>query len=161
MHILCCMSIILGTTESKMWYAVKNCQQQKNSYDCGVFAIAFATSLAFDQDPCDIVYDTKCMRNHLLLCFEKEELSPFPTLSVRPQRNSRDNRETRELAKSIEVYCHCRRIEYSLPTKDQEKWAMVQCTLCKEWFHRMCEKVPKRTAGKWLCKICKKKNNSS
>ena len=42
-----------------MTYLVKTCQQQGNGFDCGVFAIAFATSLANGEDPSRILYDQK------------------------------------------------------------------------------------------------------
>ena len=51
-HVLCCISSLVKTKEKQMRYIVKSCQRQENGYDCGVFAIAFATSVAFGQDPC-------------------------------------------------------------------------------------------------------------
>ena len=37
---------------------IKSVQQQTNSVDCGLFAIAFATSLAHGEDPTTTTYDT-------------------------------------------------------------------------------------------------------
>lgn len=39
--------------------------QQLNGVDCGVFAIAFATSLVFGHDPQNITYTYSLMRNHV------------------------------------------------------------------------------------------------
>ena len=36
----------------------KSVQQQRNYVDCGVFAIAFATSLGFGDRPEEIIYDS-------------------------------------------------------------------------------------------------------
>lgn len=147
-HILSCMSSLLGTSQQEMSYVVKNCQQQQNSFDCGVFAIAFATSLVFGQNPSDVIYNTHHLRKHLKNCLDIKKLSLFPTSA------SRVNRAQREIVKTIPVFCHCRRTEYG---RNTEEWEMIECSGCLGWFHRMCENYPKNTAKKWHCKICKKK----
>lgn len=53
-------------------------QVQKGSKDCGVFVIAFLTSLAYNQDPGQIVYNQDQLRCHLCDCFTKGKLVPFP-----------------------------------------------------------------------------------
>ena len=53
-------------------------QQQEGSDDCGLFAIAFATSLCFGQDPCYTSYYQARMRNHLRECLIGKRISPFP-----------------------------------------------------------------------------------
>ena len=53
-------------------------QQQEGSKDCGVFSIAFMTSLAYEEDPSDINYKQSDLRWHLMHCFEKGELLCFP-----------------------------------------------------------------------------------
>ena len=58
-------------------------QQQENSYDCGLFAIAFAFHLAQGDEPSALNFDCKKLRQHLVECFEKE-ISPFPMLVTRP-----------------------------------------------------------------------------
>ena len=52
--------------------------KQKGVNDCGVFAIAAATALAFDSDLLQVQQSR--MREHLLICFERESMLPFPTL---------------------------------------------------------------------------------
>ena len=42
----------------KILVEIKGVQQQTNSVDCGLFAIAFATSLAFGEDPANVTYIT-------------------------------------------------------------------------------------------------------
>jgi Ulp1 family protease len=53
------MSSLLKTLEKEMTYLVKTCQRQGNGFDCGVFAIAFATSLENGEDPATRLYDPK------------------------------------------------------------------------------------------------------
>ncbi|XP_034944129.1 uncharacterized protein [Chelonus insularis] len=49
-------------------------QQQPNGLDCGVFAIAFATSLAFNEKPENLIYDYPLIRKHLLEIFKSQTL---------------------------------------------------------------------------------------
>jgi len=39
--------------------------------DCGVFAIAFITSIVHGEDPCNVFYRQEHMHKHLFDCFEK------------------------------------------------------------------------------------------
>ena len=45
-------------------------QQQNNLSDCGVFSIAFATSLVYGQNPMNVTYNVSQMRPHLLNCLK-------------------------------------------------------------------------------------------
>ena len=53
-------------------------QQQTNSSDCGVFAIAFACCLAFGRDSSHVTFDVSLMRFHLAACFRSKTMSMFP-----------------------------------------------------------------------------------
>ncbi|XP_036140366.1 uncharacterized protein LOC118644831 [Monomorium pharaonis] len=53
-------------------------QQQPNCSDCGVFAIAFATSLLFNIKPEKVRYDVSKMRSHLLDLFQFNKIEHFP-----------------------------------------------------------------------------------
>ena len=55
-------------------------QLQVGVYDCGLFVLAFCTSLALGEDLSDIKFDQARMRNHLEHCFENKYLSSFPKL---------------------------------------------------------------------------------
>ena len=46
--------------------------------DCGLFAIASATSLAFGEDPSTREYCQAKMRTHLLKCFVNKYFELFP-----------------------------------------------------------------------------------
>ena len=56
--------------------------KQLGGQDCGLFAIAIATSLATGGDPAELVYDQAAMRAHFVKCFENLCLSPFPCTSI-------------------------------------------------------------------------------
>lgn len=54
-------------------------QQQKNGSDCGIFSIAFATTLVYGQNPMNVTYNISRMRSHLLHCLKGGIMTPFPT----------------------------------------------------------------------------------
>ena len=54
-------------------------QHQIGRSDCGVFAIAFASSLCMGIDPHTLKYEQTQMRPHLLRCIESGHLLPFHT----------------------------------------------------------------------------------
>lgn len=55
------------------------CQQQRNGSDCGVFAIAFATSIVFGSAPQNMTFDIAKMRPHLVACLRAGVMSQFPS----------------------------------------------------------------------------------
>jgi len=52
-------------------------QRQPNCNDCGVFAIAFATSLLFNIKPDKVKYEHKLMRSHLIRILETNVIEHF------------------------------------------------------------------------------------
>ena len=66
--------------ENDSFVSIPNVQAQKGGTDCGLFAIANMTALAHGQDPSVIHYYQSKMKVHLITCFEKGKLTPFPTL---------------------------------------------------------------------------------
>lgn len=77
------------------------------------------------------------------VCFHCEELAVFPVSSSKCVIY--DKKE-----ETIEVFCHCR-----MPFKDGV--FMIECSVCLEWFHRSCDKVPRTVTDKTLfhCMNCK------
>lgn len=57
---------------------MSQCRKQKGSKDCGVYAIAFATAIAFGQNPGRQNFKQEEMRAHLVNCFNKNQISVFP-----------------------------------------------------------------------------------
>ena len=123
-----------------------NVQLQQNSNDFGLFALAFAVSLCAGQDPLTTTYIQSKLRSHLILCFERNEINPFPA-----------HRQKRRIAKkpvvtsSFKIYCICR-----LP----EGGKMIECERCLNWFHKECVSTVignwrKKNNVQWFCHKCK------
>ena len=51
-------------------------QKQEGTNDCGLYCIAIATSLLHNKYP--LKFDQSLLRQHLIFCFEKFHLCPFP-----------------------------------------------------------------------------------
>lgn len=70
----------------KMKLKLKGCQKQKGKADCGLFAVAFATSLCDGVDPATVTYDQSKMRDHFQNCLMSEDMTTF---------SQEQNKETR------------------------------------------------------------------
>lgn len=108
-------------------FRVKNIVTQSGSSACGLYAIAYVTSILHGQDPVNVRYDQSLMREHLAVCLEKGSLTMFPVQCIRTIRGGTS--VIREVMCSL--YCVCR---VSYVTGDQ----MVECVRCKSWFHTIC-----------------------
>ena len=97
-------------------------QQQGDGVDYGVYAIAFATILAYGSNPWKEIYDKKKIRPHLVECLKIGKLLPFPTITGEVVRCD-------TATSNIELYCLCR-VPYAPPT--DERYEMAQCNQCKE-----------------------------
>lgn len=119
-------------------------QKQTGTCDCGLFAIAVATSLCFGILPQDCNWEQEKMRDHLSICFKQGDLALFPESEVVRKHKKYHSVE------STEVFCHCRQ-PYNPGV------FMIECDHCHGWFHRGCEKVPKKINKNTLfvCKNCK------
>ena len=54
--------------------------KQSGVDDCGLFAIANATTICFSQDPAEMNFDQSLMRLHLAQCIDKKIITSFPTV---------------------------------------------------------------------------------
>ena len=116
---------ILCTPEDTIYVRIMNNDVQPNSSDCGLYAIAFAVSLAYGKDPVYIQYDNKLMRSHLLKCIKNNKITEFPQSTV-----TRSVEYTH--VHSYPVYCTCR-----MP----DEGFMFVCTGCQNWFHPQCQEI--------------------
>lgn len=135
---------LLMTTNRAIKVTYRNVQWQKGGSDCGLFAIAFATSVCLGNDPAALLYSQPQMRNHFLSCIDTEEITDFPQRSS--TRRARNNQADTEL---ISVFCVCR-----LPDDGE---LMVQCSQCKEWYHKACIGTPDVCFDEtepWFCNQC-------
>lgn len=121
--------------------------QQNDSNSCGLFAVAFATSLCFGQSVSTLIYDKSKMRSHLMQCLLAKKMSPFPITGTRKPRLGK--------LSSFRVHCSCR-----MPLNSDDVFNVRQCSLCSESYHKHCidlkRVVLKNIPGeqKWICKSC-------
>ena len=133
----------MQTKEKAITFEFVGVQMQDGASDCGLFAIAFTTSICNDHDPTTLQYNQSAMRSHFLKCIEQGQITPFPSVPRRKPSKTIEN-------VVIPVYCICRLIDNG--TK------MIQCAGCNEWFHVACVQVEKKfiTCQKldWFCPNC-------
>ena len=139
------VAAIMHTAEHYVDFKVHKIQFQKGTSDCGLFSIAYATDLAFGNDPASYMYKQDLLRSHFASCISSNKLTPFPSEPIKYQR-PKTVRNT--------VLCTC-----SLPDNGKEK--MVQCNDCQDWFHQSCEHIPetafKCSSAVWRCSKCTQK----
>lgn len=128
---------------------IQQVQQQGNSVDCGVFAVAYATSILHGQNPEDLNYDTYSLRQHLLTCISSGIFKPFPLSKLR------QNKAKKKTLK-MKLFCSCR-MPWDAADEGIPEKQMAQCDSCKKWYHRSCEKIPELvyiTNCFWKCTYC-------
>ena len=70
---------LVHTSTEMLTLHFMECQQQENTRDCGLFAIANATELVFKGNPSTVRYASgDVMRFHLIECLEAKQIDPFP-----------------------------------------------------------------------------------
>ena len=62
----------------KLTITMCRCQKQVGSKDCGLFSLAFAVALIFNLNPSKLKFRQQKMRSHLVECFTKQVMMPFP-----------------------------------------------------------------------------------
>ena len=87
---------LLQSKEKELTLEYVNVQKQRGGSDCGLFALAFITSVCNGEDPAKRLYDQAAMRKHLVQCIEKGRMSPFPSTTRRKSGKS---------TTTIPVYC--------------------------------------------------------
>ena len=104
---------------------------KKNEVDYGLFSTAFATSLAFGEDPSNSTYDSAALRPHLIKCLTSGRISPFPKIEGKRVVRCKPSTHT------VEIFCSCRT---PWTAQRNSSYDMAQCCMCSEWYHKRCEK---------------------
>ena len=133
---------ILRPKEDFFSFDLANVLQQPNSWDCGVFSVAYATELVHRRSPCNAIFDAGLLRSHLLECLEKG------TLKKKLRRvgfGSIVKCSTRE-----EIHCVCRMVRDPL-------LPMAECIDCFKLFHFGCVGLRDGSVNKvkWKCEVCR------
>ena len=98
---------------------------QTNGNDCGLYAIANATALAFRLDPSKEQYIPSKLREHLIQCLEDKEMRPFPTAKGTSKR-----RRALKKAERLQLYC-----VFNMPDTHTNHFLCDQCT---DEYHPEC-----------------------
>ena len=72
-------------------------QNRQGISDCGLFAIAFATDLAYGNEPGSYKYDQAKLREHFLDCLSKNVMAPSPQKT--PSQNKKPHIE------KVHIFC--------------------------------------------------------
>ena len=88
--------------ENELIIHVMPVQQEKNGVECGLLSIAFATSLAFGEDPSNSIYDSAALRPHLIKCLKSGRIAPFPKIEGKRVVRCEPSTHT------VEMFCSCR-----------------------------------------------------
>ena len=115
----------LRSPESSISIKLMNSDIQPNTSDCGVYAIAFAVSLAFRKEPAYLNFDNSKMRSHLLNSLQNGVLTKVPC-------KQEQSKSLYVQAHTVPLYCTCQ-----MPESDR----MFQCTKCQGWFHPNCQEI--------------------
>ena len=151
---------IMCTREHQVTLQIGMTQFQENSFDCGVYAIAFATELCHGNDPSQVRYDVPYrLRVHLLDSLKAQKITPFPSVKIKCKVGY--------LTEKMNIYCKCRLLyaaEHGFPSKvypRSEDIHMIQCYACDEWYHKSCANLSiidikrlRKSNVKWLCEKC-------
>ena len=129
---------VVRTTKATLSVKVANTIKQSGHNDCGLFAAAYCTSIAYSQDPAAMVYEQGAMWKHLLECLTNKSMKPFPI--------TRERRACVGKTINIDVFCYCRGANDNNP--------MVQCEGCSEWFHLSCVAEDVHEKFRWYCRSC-------
>ena len=106
-----------------------------------LIVVFLAYHSAMGDDFRGLTFSQNDMRQHLVECFERKQLSAFPQTSGTVTKNAR---------KHLFVHIHC---ECQLPDSYDSK--MIECERCNHWFHFKCVKLCKQVPETWYCKHCK------
>ena len=141
------ISALYGDGLDKLEVLLPTNNQQSNSYDCGVYAIAnlFNFCLACRDKKTHVFLNEELnssgMRYHLLKCFENQTLLKFPSSSL---PNSKP-------MKKVVIHMDCVKCRFSNCFDD-----MIACSKCKGWIHMSCAEIsiPEPVPNIWFCGSC-------
>ncbi|XP_041452595.1 uncharacterized protein LOC121405721 [Lytechinus variegatus] len=140
------IACIVCSQDTQISVEIQPVQLSKDFTDCGLFAIAFAVSVLYSEDPALVCYDITSMRDHLYHCFQKRSLIPFPKIDKSMER-------TVKRTISVDVFCLCRMPWYAIAKESKMK--MAHCSMCGEWWHSNCCGIPDPgQRSSWKCPRC-------
>ncbi len=142
------------------------CTQQSTSYECGLYAIANAVTIANGKSPSEVVY-TGSMREEFLNMIMNKQLQMFEHVPKDPNNHKhrflvhssegiRDKQELKPMEVAFDTVCYCQ-----LP----KSWGdLIECNECARDFHQECHMIGVtrehdsigEAIGTFLCYSCRK-----
>ena len=77
---------MVHTNKKSFSVRIANVTKQSESNDCGLFAIAYCTSISRGQNPSTVIYNQVAMRPHLVKCFEQGKIELFPITRTKSRK---------------------------------------------------------------------------
>ena len=140
---------IYGQGKSKLKVKIPHVQQQNNSYNCGLFAIAnmikFATNRynGLKDGKLEFMFIQNEMRTHLIKCFNQNYMEPFPKEKMQQIRTIKVS------SIDIDLFCCCSVPEVS----GLGPW--IAYDTCDQWYLQKCEGINGKKIHKNQLYICK------
>ena len=116
---------LVKTKQKVLKVKFSNVYMQTNGNDCGLYAIANATALAFGRNPSKEQYIPSKLREHLLKCLEEKEMRLFPTAKGTSKR-----RKAIKKIEKIKLSCVC-----NMPDTHTTYFL---CDQCSSEYHPEC-----------------------
>ena len=114
------MSRISNCHGSVLELCILPIQQQKNSIDCGIFAIAHAAEILHGENVENSSLDVILMRDHSLGCLQLQKFPPFPKTNKSVYR-------CRPVSFFFNMCCICREAYFYDDVKSDDKYFMANC----------------------------------
>ena len=135
------MAQLLQPESFKLDVSIMATSKETGSTDCGLYAIAISTSLAFNQNPSILIFNQEDMRSHFIDCLNKQKMMPFPTAKTKRLKKFVNETVT------IHLCPVCKKIE------NENSTLMIGCDKCDNWYHDTCI-VTKPDENEWYCFNC-------
>ena len=153
-HVKLQIANISKTENSESEIHIHSCQQQKNGFDCGIFAVANVCYILTGIDVSSIRIDENKMKGHFLQCLEQDQFEPFSE-----KQTDVNTFFSPESVINMEVLCRYRMpwVWYHIKNPVLN---MADCDTCHQWYHRKCENIPSKVfdenkSVEWHCSDCK------
>ena len=120
------IACLLNTDMPNITLEFVTVHKQHGSDDCGLFSLAYATALCYNEQPGNYVFDQAKLRYHLISCLENKMFSMFPFKSYRRQAMKIQFKQT------IRVFCVCRMPQIpdiTMISCSNKNASMVRCAL--------------------------------
>ena len=128
---------------------LENVQQQNGGNDCGLFAVAFATCIWKNINPCSMTFDQTKMRKAVLKYLCEHDMTRFIDDIVQAYHRSPPPEPLQHT--QLVLHCHCR-----LPNDGN----LIECKGCKKNFHEKCESGNFNSMERH-CTLCREKEHNA